>query len=184
MVVPVDLSKAEDVQLVVGQLQGFIKRSIPIRFGLVLLSESRAAADHAKVIYFLLETYGLPSIIVYLEAVRNPTITQELPLVLTIYQCLERGHHAKPHHDPFDAAVEGRSARTDAGPMSLDHVLTGGGFSERFYHAGNYARRLDATTTTPPVFVNGVAIPRDEVSKLVWCESLFLTIAGMAFVSS
>ena len=70
VVVPVDLSSAKDVSLVVEGLQNFIKRKVPIRFGIVPSTRSPAAKDQAKVAYHLLDTYGLGGLMAYLETVR------------------------------------------------------------------------------------------------------------------
>lgn len=70
LVVPVDFSDAEDVGLVVEGLQSFVKRAIPIRFGLVPLVSSDAATEQARILYYLLDAYGLPSVLSYLETVR------------------------------------------------------------------------------------------------------------------
>lgn len=73
MVIPVDFSDLNDIALVVEVVQQFIKRKIPARFGLVPTISSEAAVDQAKIIYHLLETYGLTSIFAYLDAVsRTP----------------------------------------------------------------------------------------------------------------
>lgn len=47
----------------------FVKRKIPIRFGIVPLAASVAAIDQAKVAYHLLDTYGLSAVFTYLENV-------------------------------------------------------------------------------------------------------------------
>ena len=66
---PLDLSDVKDVELLVESLQTFVKRKIPIRFGIVPLTTSEAAIDQAKVAYHLLDTYGLSAVLAYLEAV-------------------------------------------------------------------------------------------------------------------
>ena len=52
-----------------GSLQTFVKRKIPIRFGIVPMTTSAAAIDQAKIVYHLLDTYGLSAVFAYLEAV-------------------------------------------------------------------------------------------------------------------
>lgn len=59
----------KDVELLVESLQTFVKRKIPIRFGIVPMTTSAAAIDQAKIMYHLLDTYGLGAVFAYLEAV-------------------------------------------------------------------------------------------------------------------
>jgi len=69
----------EDVQLIVESIQSFVKRKVPIRFGLVPLTKTTAALEQAKVIYHLLDAYGLPTAITYLESVRLNSSDYPLP---------------------------------------------------------------------------------------------------------
>lgn len=71
VVVPVDLANADDVQFVVKYLQTFIKRMIPVRFGLVLTANSEEAKAQAKIAHYLHQAYGLSSMLQYLETVRS-----------------------------------------------------------------------------------------------------------------
>ena len=75
MIIPLDFSDVKDVELLVESLQTFVKRKIPIRFGIVPLAASEAAINQAKVAYHLLDTYGLSAVLAYLEAVSTyPTL--------------------------------------------------------------------------------------------------------------
>ena len=69
LIVPVDFSDASDVELVVETLQGFVKRKVALRTGLVPLLKNAAAVEQAKVVYHLLDSYGLSAVMSYLEAV-------------------------------------------------------------------------------------------------------------------
>src|SRR4051794_16730321 len=68
LVIPVDLTNVEDVRLVLEPLLSFVKRKLAIRIGLVPITSTPEAAGQAKVVYHLLETYGLSAITAYLEA--------------------------------------------------------------------------------------------------------------------
>ena len=75
MIIPLDFSDVKDVELLVESLQTFVKRKIPIRFGIVPLAASEAAINQAKVAYHLLDSYGLSAVLAYLEAVSTyPTL--------------------------------------------------------------------------------------------------------------
>lgn len=69
VIIPLDLTDMKDVELLVESLQTFVKRKIPIRFGIVPMTTSAAAIDQAKIAYHLLDTYGLSAVFAYLEAV-------------------------------------------------------------------------------------------------------------------
>jgi UDP-glucose:glycoprotein glucosyltransferase len=69
VVVPIDLSNPEDMLLVVRQLHTFVKRMIPVRFGLVPMASSSESTAQMKVAHYLYETFGLSSFIRYLEEV-------------------------------------------------------------------------------------------------------------------
>lgn len=71
MIIPLDLSDVKDVELLVESLQTFVKRKIPIRFGIVPLATSEAANNQVKLVYHLLDTYGLSAVFAYLEAVSS-----------------------------------------------------------------------------------------------------------------
>ena len=75
VVVPVDLSSVKDVALVVENLQNLVKKKVPIRFGFVPSARSQAAKEQAKLAYHLLDTYGLGSVMAYLETVSCTTQT-------------------------------------------------------------------------------------------------------------
>jgi UDP-glucose:glycoprotein glucosyltransferase len=68
-VFPLDLSNVEDVDLIVTTIQLFVKRKIPVRFGVVPLASSAGSTAQLKVAHYLQETFGLSSLMTYLEEV-------------------------------------------------------------------------------------------------------------------
>jgi UDP-glucose:glycoprotein glucosyltransferase len=68
-IVPVDFTSKEGVFAVVETILGLIQRGIPIRWGLVPNTNAPGAADQAKVVYHLLDTYGFSTLIKYLDTV-------------------------------------------------------------------------------------------------------------------
>ena len=68
-IVPTDFSNPKDVTMVIDTLQGLVKRKIPIRWGLVPQATTPGAAAQAKVVYYLLDYYGLAAVMSYLQAV-------------------------------------------------------------------------------------------------------------------
>ena len=69
VVVPLDLADAKDIQMLVGTLRAFVQRKIPIRFGIVPLTNSDLAIKQAKVLYHVVEAYGLSTGLAYLDQV-------------------------------------------------------------------------------------------------------------------
>ena len=69
VVIPMDLTDTKDVELLVESIQIFVKRKVPIRFGIVPTIGSQAAKDQAAILYHLLDTYGLSTVLAYLAKV-------------------------------------------------------------------------------------------------------------------
>lgn len=68
-ILPVDFSDADDVFSIVETVQNLIRRKIPLRWGLVPRTNTPGAEAQGKVVYHLLETYGLAIVMKYLESV-------------------------------------------------------------------------------------------------------------------
>lgn len=71
VVMPLDLSGPQDVNLLLEALQNFVKRKIPVRFGIVPVLHSDAASEQAKIAYQLADTYGLGALLRYLQQVSH-----------------------------------------------------------------------------------------------------------------
>ncbi|KAI0106343.1 UDP-glucose:glycoprotein glucosyltransferase [Hypoxylon sp. NC0597] len=140
LVVPVDLTKAEDLSLVVEQLQGYIRRLLPVRFGLVPLTPTKEAEERAKVAYHLLENYGLASLMSYLELCKKGGSDQA----------------------NFDKAVKDRTPKAESTPLPFKEVLESADHIKQVDLAKHWVERLNANTEIPPLFLNGIAIPRED----------------------
>ncbi|OAA64659.1 udp-glucose:glycoprotein [Niveomyces insectorum RCEF 264] len=140
----VDFAKREDVELVVEQILDFIKRRIPVRFGLVPLTLSPGSIKQAKTVYHILETYGLASMVAYLQ------------------QSLKNEKTAEPNAKIFNSAIKGRELREDATPLAFADIFTSETYDKQIQLAQHWSDRLGANSPTPPIFVDGIAVPRDE----------------------
>lgn len=69
VILPVDFTLKDDVFSIVETIQGLVKRKIPVRWGLVPRTLTAGAESQAKIVYHLLETYGLSTVMKYLDAV-------------------------------------------------------------------------------------------------------------------
>lgn len=156
LVIPVDLSLSGDVELVIEQLSSFVKRKLPLRFGLVLLTPTEAATREAKVLYYLQENYGISAAIAYLEAYH--------------------ASHGKPSADAanFETTINSSKIHGDRGPLTLEEVMSSGQVNEHIERAREWTKRLKADTEVPPLFVNGAVIHRDEY----WMQKMSQLING------
>ena len=69
VIVPLDFTDVKDIEVVVETIQMFVQRKIPIRFGIVPILRSTEAERQARILYYMLDTYGLSTIMTYLKAV-------------------------------------------------------------------------------------------------------------------
>ncbi|KAF5864999.1 hypothetical protein ETB97_005564 [Aspergillus alliaceus] len=144
IVVPVDLADIEDVNFIVKTVQVFVHRKIPVRFGLVPIASSSGSTGQLKVAHYLQETFGLASLIKYLE------------------ESLTANKIASPDKNSFQAATKERNLRPDRTALSFEEVLKHGALDEAVSRTVNYQNRLGITGGTPLILVNGVPLVRDD----------------------
>ncbi|KAL8779909.1 MAG: hypothetical protein Q9213_006731, partial [Squamulea squamosa] len=149
-VIPLDLTDIKDVQLLVESIQTFVKRKVPIRFGIVPTLASVASQDQARVVYHLQDTYGLGAVLTYLEA------------------ALQGKKITGAHKGNFESTIKDRNLRRDRSALAFQAVLEDSELLDRIEAGRKYLNRLGATSKTPPLFVNGAAIPRNEG----WLQSM------------
>jgi UDP-glucose:glycoprotein glucosyltransferase len=155
LIVPVDLTKPEDVE-VVAQLMNFVHRGLTVRFGIVPLTPTAAASDQAKVVYHLLQSYGLDAMATYLDAaVANMKVT-----------AADKGL--------FGLTAEQNEVLADAIALTFEEVLLSESYAEQVKLANRWSSRLNANSAVPPVFMNGLAIPRDEN----WLQSMSMKLTA------
>lgn len=144
VVLPVDLSDLQDIELVVEQLLAFVKRVIPVRFGLVPMTHSVPAAEQAKIVCHLLETYGLSAVISYLEA------------------CVKAKGKATAQQANFEATINGAKIRRDKEASPYRTVLDSASSKDRTEKTHQYLKRLGANVIPPVFFTNGIVFPRND----------------------
>ncbi|KAJ5103763.1 hypothetical protein N7532_004292 [Penicillium argentinense] len=154
VVVPVNLSDPEDILLVLRQIQTFIKRMIPVRFGLVPMASSPESTAQLKVAHYLQKTFGLSSLIQYLEESTSN---------------LKGGNPSKA---AFEAATRGRDPSPDKEVLSLDEVLKSERYEAITAKVIQYQRRLSLSSDDPQFLVNGIPTSREgnwmqEMSMLI-----------------
>jgi UDP-glucose:glycoprotein glucosyltransferase len=144
LVVPMDFTNADDIKLLTTQLLAFMKRLVPIRFGLVPLTPTGEAIEQAKVVYYLVENHGLSAAAYYLE------------------KLLEHRKTAKPDEGIFNEAIKDRPLRPEATPLPFKDIFTSEQHEKQIHLAKHWVERLRADGEVPFVFFDGFAIPRDE----------------------
>jgi UDP-glucose:glycoprotein glucosyltransferase len=145
VIIPVDFSEPRSVAPVVETVQDFVKRRIPVRFGIVPLSLTTSARQQGRIAYHIHEAYGLGALMSYLEtALASKKITA-------------------PHEGTFHSVLEKRNLKEGFDAMSIQEVLEDAGDgNDRLQKAYNYLARLWAKNESPPLFVNGVPIKNDD----------------------
>ncbi|KAI3325357.1 glycosyltransferase family 24 protein [Xylariaceae sp. AK1471] len=156
LVVPVDFSSLDDINLVVEKLQGLVKRALPVRFGLVPLTPNKKAEERAKLVYYLTENYGLPSLMSFLESFSTGD-----QATLSEQAC-------------FDKAIKNRTPKTDANALLYNDILTSEDHENQLQLAEHWVGRLQANTDVPPVFFNGYVIPREAN----WLQSMSMRLSA------
>ncbi|KAF9773481.1 hypothetical protein IL306_008689 [Fusarium sp. DS 682] len=142
VVAPVDFTNIEDGRAF-GQLAQFMQRGVTLRFGILPLATTPASAAQAKVVYHLMETYGFESLITYLQE-------------------SEEGPEGAANKKAFARAINGREPLPEATKMTLAEVLEAESYEQKVEASKAWASRLNADTAVRPIFVNGLAIPREK----------------------
>ncbi|KAF6821409.1 UDP-glucose:glycoprotein glucosyltransferase [Colletotrichum musicola] len=143
LIVPLDFTNLEDLN-VLAQLNSFVKRKLPIRFGVVPLISTDDAAGLAKILYYLLDTYGLDTFIEYLDVAMQDSKTD------------------KPDQAVFEKAIKDHEPLNDAKAVAFEDLLQSEGAETVIRLAQKWAKRLNANTPVPPVFINGIPVPRED----------------------
>lgn len=143
-IVPVDFSDMKSVSLVAETLQDIIKRKVPCRWGLVPITATKEAAEQARVVYHIQETYGLAALMEYLET------------------SLSKKKTASPHAGTFQNIMDNRKVKAEKRSLQLHEVLEDYDIGSRLDASRSYLGRLGADGPTPPFFVNGAPVPMND----------------------
>lgn len=155
LILPIDFSSLDDVELVIRQAQSLVKRKLPIQVGLVPVGSSEAAIEQAKVVYHLKDTYGISAVIAYLtEGLNDGKLVSD-------------GLN-------FNYALKDKKIRKDKFAGSLEEALKAEVHKNQVDAAQLWVRRLSADAETLPFFMNGVAYSRTEQ----WFQNVFQRISA------
>ncbi|KAI0189575.1 UDP-glucose:glycoprotein glucosyltransferase [Xylaria flabelliformis] len=156
LIVPVDFGNTDDIRLVVERLQGLVRRALPVRFGLVPLTPTEKSENQAKLVYYLTENYGLPSLMSFLESF------------------VAEDEASQTEQTIFESAIKGRKPKPDAKELNFDDIATSEDYESQLQLAKRWVERLQAHTSVPPVFLDGYAIPRDAN----WIQTMSMRLSA------
>lgn len=154
LIVPVDFTSLEDIK-VIANLYNFVKRLLPIRFGLVPLSSTEESANQAKIIYHLFESYGVEAFTTYLQTAASDNTASQADKAL------------------FEQIVSSAEVLPESTATTFDAVLQSEDKSSQVHLAQKWVKRLNAGTSVPTVFVNGLPLPRDKN----WMQTMSVQIS-------
>ncbi|KAK7426302.1 killer toxin resistant protein [Neonectria magnoliae] len=140
LVTPVDFTNVEDLA-VAAQFSSFMTRGVMLRFGLVPLTSTPEAVAQAKIVYHLIETYGVESLLAYLQEYQDSS---------------SNGADAKS----FAKAIEGRESSLPK--MTFAEVLQAESYAHQVELSRAWVKRLKADAPVRPLFANGLAVPREK----------------------
>lgn len=144
LVVPVDFSKADDLDLVLNKIFVFMNNLVPVRFGLVPLTDTPESAEEAKVVYYVLENYGLQAMSNYLQ------------------EGFKSKKSGKADEGVFKKAVKDVSLREGATALPFKEIFASEQQETHVELARHWVHRLHAHGSVPSVFFNGQPFLRDN----------------------
>ncbi|KAH7064697.1 UDP-glucose:glycoprotein glucosyltransferase-domain-containing protein [Macrophomina phaseolina] len=144
VIIPLDLTHPLDTTLLVETLQNMVKRKLALRWGLVPSTKNIRAERQAHVVYYLQEYYGLGAVLQYLE------------------HSLKLKEITEPSKTAFYTVTEGAKIRGNRVAKTFEEIFEEKSVVDRVKGASDWLRRLAADGNSPPFFVNGVALRRND----------------------
>ncbi|GME40286.1 UDP-glucose:Glycoprotein Glucosyltransferase [Neofusicoccum parvum] len=156
VVIPLDLTNALDATLLIETLQTMVKRKLALRWGVVPSTKNMVAEQQAKVVYYLLEYYGLGAVMQYLE------------------MSLKLKEISEPSKTAFQTVTDSGKIRGTRVAKTFEEVFEDSSIAKRVDGTGKWLSRLAADGNKPPFFVNGVAMPRNDE----WLSSMSMRVSA------
>lgn len=150
LIVPIDFNNIHDLSIIVNTLQSLVKRSFPVRMGLVPVGTNEASIQAAKLSYHIFGTYGIGPLLQFYQNI-----------------VVSKGG-VSSMASTFDSTIQSFTAKEGKETSPHSDVVSNEEFDIRISAAKDYSTRLALQGAASPVFVNGAAIPRTES----WLETL------------
>lgn len=144
VIVPVDLNKVQDLDLIVNTLQTLIKRQYPIRIGILPIGLDLASHNAAKLSYYLLDVYGLDLLTKFYQGI----VTSKKGITSI--------------QSNFASIIKDHDPKAERSVLAYSEVLSNDEIERKMSVLEEYKTRLSLRTQSPPILVNGVAVTRTE----------------------
>ncbi|KAG4218279.1 hypothetical protein PC116_g33241, partial [Phytophthora cactorum] len=79
---------------------------------------------------------------------------------MSYLEACSNGDNSEQAH--LDKAVKNRTLKDEATALSLKEILESENYAKQLKLANHWVERLNANTEVPPLFLNGLAIPRED----------------------
>jgi len=145
VIIPLDFSNPADVELLTDEIQEFVKRKIPIRFGIVPRVKNDHGAEQAKVVYYLIRRYGRTTALKYLQASLKGAGRK----------------FGAPEDKYIQKSTKDRQLRPDQTTLTLQEVLKDSELEVQVSAAKAYVARF-GNADAPPILTNGVPIANTD----------------------
>ena len=130
--------------LVIDTVQSFVKRVVPVRFGIVPVIKSAETSRQAKIVYHIVESYGLALAMEYLQ---NSMAAKSLAL---------------SDQKAFELVVGDKEPKADLPKLSFQEILQDEQAEVRIDAVKQYLLRLGLMDEPPSFLVNGIYLARDD----------------------
>lgn len=120
-----------------------VQRRLPVRFGIVPVLSEDGSADLLKVLYHLYDNYGPGGLTAYLELAAHGELTTA-------------------DKAAFEEAIAAGSKGKNVEAIPFKNLLASESLDRRIQLAERWVERLGARSGVPPIFMNGVVVPRVE----------------------
>jgi UDP-glucose:glycoprotein glucosyltransferase len=144
LILPVDLADAKDLEIIVEVLQNLVKRTVPVRIGLVPVLKGPVSVEHAKLAYHILDTHGLG------------------PLITFCQNILLSKSASNAGKSSFSTIRTGSTVRQGREPLTYESVMKSAAIQQILDSVKKYSERLQLAGPNGPFLINGVALPRNE----------------------
>lgn len=145
VIIPIDFANPVDVELLVEEVQEFVKRKIPIRFGIVPHIKSAASAEQVKVVYYLIKRYGRSTALSYLQ--------------LSLKGAGRK--FGAPEDKYIQKAIKERKLRPEQTTLTLQATLQDAELESQVAAAEAYIARF-GNSDAPPILTNGVPVANTD----------------------
>lgn len=158
VIIVTDLSSRRGLELVSGEVSMFIRRGIPIRFGIVAAGQSPNAQTMAKTFHYLVDNYGRAGALTFLSDVTSQFAGRSTLDLVEVEAA-------------FHKIVDRQAPKKRDEPLTFNELAASDSpYHEHVQATDLYTRRL--SVTDGGVFINGRYKPLDESYQRSMIETI------------